>query len=147
MNILQSERCAYVIWCDDIRHEQGDKLSFMGVYQSTLGVPSVPITIPRLAAFVTVTTPIGRPFKKLRVRVMRNDSEEPIAIADGALDPVGHVVQSRDKYGEPHTVSWLSIAFLLPPLTVTPQTHWLKVWVDTEDAEPLESHKLRIEAP
>jgi len=39
---------AYTLFCDDVRLEIGNKLSYMGVFQ-TIIVPQVPVWLPKLA--------------------------------------------------------------------------------------------------
>jgi hypothetical protein len=62
-----------VIYCDDIRHEVGNKLSFIGIYTGELLVQSFPVTLPKLCLFVSVSTPIDRPFQKLRFLILKDD--------------------------------------------------------------------------
>lgn len=44
------------IFCDDIRREEGNKLSYMGVYGGDLLVPSFPAVLPKLCIAMRVTT-------------------------------------------------------------------------------------------
>src|SRR3989449_9849989 len=46
----QEERLelAYTLFCDDVRLEVGNKLSYMGAFQS-IGVPQLPVWLPKLA--------------------------------------------------------------------------------------------------
>ena len=39
---------AYTLFCDDVRLEIGNKLSYMGVFQ-TIIVPQMPVWLPKLA--------------------------------------------------------------------------------------------------
>jgi len=45
---MKAGRTLWAIFCDDVRREEGNKLSYMGVYQSVLVVRSFPIVLPRL---------------------------------------------------------------------------------------------------
>lgn len=47
----------HALWCDDIRQEVGNKPSFMGVYTGALVVPQLPLTLPKLCVWLTVTAP------------------------------------------------------------------------------------------
>jgi len=58
--------------CDDIRHEMGGKLSFIGVYSGELLVPEFPVTLPKLCLFVKMATPIEEPFRFLNLRVLKD---------------------------------------------------------------------------
>lgn len=138
MNALHEHSLVSVIWCDDIREEVGNKLSFMGVY-SHLVVPSLPFVIQRLAAHITIYTPVDKPLKSLAFRVLKSDESQPIA--SGELP-----IPSREKTppsDDPPAVNFCSIGVLLGNVEVTEKTKWLKVEVDTGD-ETLASLRLRI---
>jgi hypothetical protein len=45
------------VFCDDIRQEVGGKLSYIGVYQSIMYVPSFPIAMPKFGIGVTLNEP------------------------------------------------------------------------------------------
>ena len=63
------DRFVHAIFCDDMRQEMGNKVSFMGCYQGELFVPFAPVALPKLCVFVTISTPAERPFKALSIRV------------------------------------------------------------------------------
>src|SRR5215510_2198310 len=48
MSVLESPDCyGDTIFCDDIRHENGGKTSYIGVYRGSLYIPAeFPITLP-----------------------------------------------------------------------------------------------------
>lgn len=62
-----------VIYCDDIRHEVGNKLSFIGIYTGEMLVQSFPATLPKLCLYVSVSTPSDRPFQQLRFSILKDD--------------------------------------------------------------------------
>lgn len=64
------------IFCDDIRHEIGNKMSFMGCYQGELNVANVPVALPKLCVFVSATTPQNKPFKVLTLRIVQDKDIE-----------------------------------------------------------------------
>ena len=63
----------YTLFCDDVRLEVGNKLSYMGVFQ-TIVVPQLPVWLPKLAVVnhwrgegahlseVRILMPPGRPY-------------------------------------------------------------------------------------
>lgn len=55
------------LYCDDVRKEAGNRMSYMGVYDSEMIVPSFPVAIQILHVVVTVKTPKERPFKRLEL--------------------------------------------------------------------------------
>ncbi len=60
----------YVIFCDDIRHEQGNKPSFMGVYTQDMfiGVP-FPTALPKFYAFVTYVDSLDAPHGNVTIQL------------------------------------------------------------------------------
>jgi hypothetical protein len=68
-----AERFISTQFCDDIRQEVGNKLSFMGCYNGLIQLQRVPATLPKLCALVKVYTPLERPFTQLTVRVSRGE--------------------------------------------------------------------------
>ena len=72
-------RHAHAWYCDDIRHEEGGKLSYMGVYSNALYTPSFPYVLPKLCVNVVIVTPANEPFQALKV-VIRKDEKVLIDI-------------------------------------------------------------------
>lgn len=77
-------RHVQTIFCDDIRHELGGKLSYIGVYSGHLFVPTFPVTLPKLCLSLSVITPASQPFQKLELHIFKDDEQ----IAEGILDEV-----------------------------------------------------------
>ena len=77
------------IFCDDIRHEAGNKLSFMGCYQDDLLAPTLPITLARLCVFATLLVPAATPIRSLSFRVVADEGNELARVhvpADALVD-------------------------------------------------------------
>lgn len=70
---MNEVRYAMTQFCDDVRHEVGNKYSLMGCYGRDLFAERLPMVFPKLCAHVRVHTPIEQPFEQLVVRAMRND--------------------------------------------------------------------------
>jgi hypothetical protein len=143
MSVLHERSLLSVIWCDDIRQELGNKLSFMGVYD-LLVVPSKPVVLPRLAAHITIHRPIDKPFTKCAFKVVKSDDETPLAA--GELDvPDGPPVPKKwQESGDPPKVSFFAIGTLLANVVITEKTDWLMVEATVDD-ETLQSLKLRVD--
>jgi hypothetical protein len=142
MNILREHSLVSAVWCDDIREEVGNKLSFMGVYNQVV-VASIPSVIPRLAAHMTVFTPIARPVKKLAFKILKSDEDKELASGEfqfPAPDPAAATV------AEDMSVNIYTIGVLLGNISVGESTRWLRAEVDTGE-ERLTSLKLRIVRP
>lgn len=61
------------LFCDDIRHELGGKLSFIGVYSGGLFVPAFPATLPKLCLMAKIVTPADEPLRLLNLRVFKDE--------------------------------------------------------------------------
>jgi len=79
---MTSNRIVIAQFCDDVRQEIGNKFSLMGCYGTDLYVPSFPITLPKLCAFVHVRTPREQPFGRLTLRLVRSDELLSELVAD-----------------------------------------------------------------
>jgi hypothetical protein len=71
-------RYGYCIFCDDIRTELGEKLSFMGVYNGILFLPEFPYTLPKLCAHINLVTPASEPYKSIVVECFAPGDDAPL---------------------------------------------------------------------
>jgi hypothetical protein len=93
---------AYTIFCDDVRAEVGNKISYMGVYQGVMFVDAFPLALPRLCVAVTVRMPkqVVQRSRPLVFRIFANDSViaerafEPEIVIAAASEPVHDVVHA-----------------------------------------------------
>lgn len=128
-------RHVQTIFCDDIRHEVGGKLSYIGVYSGGLFVPGFPVTLPKLCLSVKVVTSAGEPPHSLTLRVLKDDNtlqeivveEDQLASASGLADDLTDEEQ-KDRVQLAHFLLVFSPLQLDGPCT-------LKVRVETEDSE------------
>jgi hypothetical protein len=67
-----------VIYCDDIRKEEGGKASYMGVYNTDCKVPNIPTAIPQLCIQVATRLPIERIPKSYELSISIGDNEFPV---------------------------------------------------------------------
>ncbi|MGB5098912.1 MAG: hypothetical protein WBN82_13495 [Porticoccaceae bacterium] len=82
------------LFCDDIRHEMGGKLSYIGVYSGSLFVQAFPVTLAKLCLSVKIVTPADQPLRSLKLRVLKNEDvlqeivvdEEQLAAASDLTD-------------------------------------------------------------
>ena len=134
-------RYVEVIYCDDIREEVGNKLSYMGVYTSELFIPSTPITLPKLCLAVKVVTDINDPFESLDVRIVKsNNGDEIELLSTGSLP----IPQKSELPGVDHesTLIFALMSFVLSPFQIDEETI-LRVKANTE-REELSGPALRI---
>jgi len=90
------------MFCDDIRHELGGKLSFIGVYSSKLFVPAFPATLPKLCLLVKIVTSAEKPLRVLNLRVLRDEETlQEIALDEeqlaAALDSADEMTEEQRK--------------------------------------------------
>lgn len=125
-----TDRILTAIFCDDIRHEMGNKMSFMGCYQGELFVPAVPIVLSKLCIFATALTPVERPFKSLSFRIVTPENVElaRLEIPAEAFNIMPVVID------ETVTRTSVSAALMFSPFIIEkPMT--LRLMADTEEGE------------
>ena len=125
-----TDRILTAIFCDDIRHELGNKMSFMGCYQGELFVPVVPIVLAKLCIFATALTPAARPFKSLTFRVLTDDGSE-LARLDIPPEALAAFPVLED---ETATSKQVSTALMFAPFIIE-KTTTLRLMADTEEGE------------
>ena len=60
--------------CDDVRKEEGNKLSYMGIYGNSILVPSLPFTLAKLCFVMSLIGPgTKKTPKSLVFRLLRDD--------------------------------------------------------------------------
>ena len=125
-----------VIFCDDIKEEVGNKLSFMGVYSADLTVPVVPIILNKLCTVVRAVADKSEPFESLNVSIFQgDDSAELISTGPIALPSL-----NPDSMESPLQV--VQLTFMLTPFQIDKETT-VRVKATTE-REELISAGLRI---
>lgn len=69
-----TNRYAHVIFCDDIRHEAGGKVTLVGAYGDALMVPYFPITLPKLCARLDIVSPSVQPLESVDISFHLNEN-------------------------------------------------------------------------
>ncbi len=124
------DRFLTAIFCDDIRHEIGNKLSFMGCYQSELIVSMVPFALPKLCVFATIWTPKERALKSLALRVVQDGDKELARIEI----PEEGLAEARQILDETATRKTISTAIAFAPFAIEKPTT-LRLMATTEEGE------------
>ena len=129
-----------VIYCDDIREEVGNKVSYMGVYAGELRVPDAPVLLGKLCIAVRMHTAISQPFETLEVRVVKEKAGEEVAeiLTTGVIEQPADFTVDDDAA----TRILAQLHFMLQPFQID-ESFELRVKVKTE-AEELVSSALRI---
>jgi hypothetical protein len=74
IKMAEATRFVHTSFCDDVRHEQGNKLSLMGIYQGSLVIPGeAPWTLQKLCVVIEAHTPISDPFSGLTLQLRKDD--------------------------------------------------------------------------
>jgi hypothetical protein len=74
------QRYGYSIFCDDIRQEAGDKLSFIGCYNGVMFVSgNLPLVLPKFCVHLHVFCPATEPYTSVVARCYAPAQEVPIA--------------------------------------------------------------------
>lgn len=132
------------LFCDDIRHEVGGKISFIGVYSGGLFVQAFPVTLPKLCLSVKVVTPADEPLRVLNLRILRDEEtlqeigldEEQLAAASDSAD--GMTEEQRKE-----RVQMAQFMLVFSPIQFD-EPCTLRVLVQTEDGE-LRGMALKVE--
>ena len=81
-----ADRFVTAVFCDDFRHETGNKLSLMGCYEGELLVTAMPATLSKLCVYASAWTLKERPFKSLVFRIVLSDELELARVSLSAKD-------------------------------------------------------------
>lgn len=79
-------KLAYTLFCDDVRLEVGNKLSYMGVFQSII-VPQLPVWLPKLAV---VNHWRGAGAHLSEVRILMPDRQQALVVSQPARFEITH---------------------------------------------------------
>jgi hypothetical protein len=67
-------RFIHTLYCDDVRQEVGGKMTFVGAYQRQMQAEQPgELILPKLCIVITAQTPHEQPFKKLKIKLLRDD--------------------------------------------------------------------------
>src|SRR5438105_15245604 len=76
----------YTLFCDDVRLEVGNKLSYMGVFQNIV-VPQLPVWLPKLAV---VNHWRGQGSHLSEVRILMPDRQQALVVSDPSPLDIDH---------------------------------------------------------
>ncbi len=79
------------IFCEDIRHEQGGKISLMGCFHKALKIPTVPCELIKLCVHITIVLDDDTELNDASVRLMLNGKERAeYSFEKNSIEMVGH---------------------------------------------------------
>ncbi|MBV6475378.1 MAG: hypothetical protein MOGDAGHF_00897 [Rhodocyclaceae bacterium] len=125
-----ADRYLTVTFCDDIRHEVGNKMSLIGCYQGELMVETAPTALPKLCALIAATTPKNKPFKTLTIRVMKDDAE----LARLEIPEAGLTEVAQNNIDATATRKSISAALMFAPFVID-KPSVLRALATTEEGE------------
>lgn len=85
---MSTNRFMTTVMCDDVRREEGNKLSYMGIYGANLVVKNFPHTLPKLCFVMSVLCPGDEdPPKSLTFRLLNDDETiAELVLPEAALE-------------------------------------------------------------
>jgi hypothetical protein len=126
---MKKGRSVYCVFCDDIRHEVGNKFSLMGVYSGGLIVSaaSLPTRLPKLAIYIWITSPLSKPFGQVTGSVISPSGAEVARLEAQGDGP------AFDKIDKAEGISKyvLSIMTIISPVEITTEG-FFEVWIEIE---------------
>lgn len=128
-----------VIFCDDIREELGNKLSFMGVYSADMTVPVVPIILNKLCIVVRAITENSDPFESLKVSIFQGDDSVELITTGQIVLPDANLDSNKSP------LQVIQLTFMLSPFQIDKETT-ISVQAITE-REELNSVGLIVHVP
>jgi len=128
-----------VIFCDDIREELGNKLSFMGVYSADMTVPVVPIILNKLCIVVRAITENYDRFESLKVSVFQGDDNVELISTGQIVLPDANLDSNKSP------LQVIQLTFMLSPFQIDKETT-ISVQAITE-REELNSVGLIVHVP
>lgn len=123
----------HALWCDDIRQEVGSKPSFMGVYTGGLVVPQLPLTLPKLCVWLTLSAPQEPPLQDVTVTVALAAGSELLRLS--LPIPAEPLRADEAKPPQPPGRQQVMLALELAPLNLPAQASALTVSVSVRGDE------------
>jgi Family of unknown function (DUF6941) len=129
------ERHIQTIFCDDIRHEIGNKMSYIGVYSGTLIVQSFPVTLPKLCLSVKIVTPPNQPLRSLILRVLKDEEiMQEITVDEKDLVSASEPYENMKAEDHKHRLQLANFFLVFSPLVLDGPCI-LRVRAQTEEGE------------
>lgn len=113
-----NEMSLFVVFCDDVRHEIGNKYSLIGCYSEQMYVGSFPAALPKLCVHTTLSIPAGVALSHVTMK-MKNGAQE---IATYALE-INDETFSQPVSSSSSDARVLTGAFTLSPLSLEKETY------------------------
>lgn len=144
-----SRRYAFCLFCDDVRAEVGNKLSYMGVYNKDIlfpplrpGTPlEVPVVLPKFVIVAWLISDINDRPERVKVRAYIPPGRTELATSEAVVADLfnpDNLLPGSQKY---------SIQVLLPSMNVPiPCSGFIEVTVEA-DGEELRAGRIQVIVP
>jgi hypothetical protein len=135
-------RRGYTIFCDDVRHELGGKITLVGVYRSEMLVHGkLPIVLPKLGIAILLQTPVEGPFQRLKLMIYMPGDDEKAPSFSGELELAQQQAPSDVSEADDH---WLAVnsEIVLSSVKIK-QEGYIRV-LAVADGEPIRIGALRV---
>ena len=70
---MSTEPFMWAVFCDDVRQEIGNKLSYLGIYGPNLIVPEFPTTLVKLCCVFSLRVSLRKVPKNVTFKLLRDD--------------------------------------------------------------------------
>ncbi|MEO6081280.1 MAG: hypothetical protein ABIQ86_16140 [Steroidobacteraceae bacterium] len=97
---MTSEPIMWATYCDDVRQEVGNKLSYLGVYGPNLIVQSFPTTLVKLCCVFSVRVPTSAAPRHVIFKLLRDDDvlfEADLSTSDMKDPAIGTLADGTDR--------------------------------------------------
>lgn len=115
-------RYGHSIFCDDIRNEEGGKLTFVGCYNGVMYVPEqFPLTFPKFCIHFYVVSPESQPYRSIVARCYMPGQVPPFAeqpIESPAVDVQRRLVDELETAVSAPRHIVASASFVFAPLSI-----------------------------
>ncbi len=129
------QRFLHSTFCDDIRQEVGGKLSFIGIYSTTLIAQEFPVTLPKFCVSIVVVSPVERLISALTIRIRRDDEVMyELAVDEKQLANAKNAASEAADDGQPGRVQLFHFINAIAPMKFEGPCK-LRVSAQTEDEE------------
>jgi hypothetical protein len=124
-----ASRYIHAVFCDDVRMEIGDKITFVGIYQGIMNISAqgIPAIIPKLCIAVSAHAPLTDLFQTLRFRVMKDN----ILLAESEAPSEQLTAPPEDTTAKYRTIGTV---FTISPFIVEKECR-IRVYADSEQGE------------
>ena len=129
---MNEGRFTTTLFCDDVRQEVGNKLSFIGVYNGgQLLIEGIPGILPKLCAHTVAQTPIDKPFRSLSFKAYLG--EELLGLVDVPQSDLERIQRQVPSGVDARAVA-VGTIFAFSPFVIAEATV-LRIVVTTEEGE------------